>query len=111
MPPHVPQFPQLPPMMGRPQGPMSGPMHSSGLPMGSATNAPTGPSSMTQAPQPVPSGQFNTISQPNQFGVPATSGFQNNPTMVSNFMDAPPSNRATASQQPLNTSSQSRVSC
>ena len=117
-PPQLPPFGQMRPMMGRPQGNMPGPpggvagapMPSSGQPLGPVTGAPTGPAGFPQPPHSVPSSQFNAVPPTSNFGAPTTSGFQSNPTMPPNYMEAPSSNQNIASQQPSSASPQTRVS-
>ena len=105
MPPQLPPFGQLPPMMGRPQVSMP----SSGQPMGPVSGTSTGPTGFAQAPQSVPSGQFSNIPPPGHFGSPATTGFQNNPTMPPNYMEASSYNQVSAPQQPFSANAQSKV--
>ena len=105
MPPQLPPYGQMPPMMRRPQVSMP----SSGQPMGPVTGAPTGPTGLAQVPQFVPSGQLSNVPPPSHFGSPATTGFQSNPTMPPNYMEASSSSQVSASQQPFSANAQSWV--
>lgn len=121
-------FGQMPPMMGRPQIPMSGPPGTSaalppssfgqtgGMQSGPSNVLPTGPLPRPLSGMPMgPPGQFGSMAQQSQFNAPATSDGYSNPIMAPNRMSAPlPSqntsqNEQATGQQIANTSSVSRI--
>ena len=135
MPPQPGPYGPMPPMMGRPQIPMSGPPSAAGGPLMSLSGQPTGPGTGPQArpitgppggppsgmqlrPQNIPSSQFNAMTQPDQYVTPATTGFQTNPAISQHYMEAPSSNPNMSGgqnnqflgQQTMNAVSQSPVS-